>query len=44
MQSTDARYIGYLNGLRRMARELDVSWPPYALDEGLSLALSEARC
>jgi hypothetical protein len=33
MQTTDARYIGYLNGLRRIARELKVSWPPYALEE-----------
>lgn len=32
-QTTDARYIGYLNGLRRLARELNVTWPPYALDE-----------
>lgn len=33
IQTTDARYIGYLNGLRRVARELNVAWPPYALDE-----------
>ncbi|HEY4129417.1 MAG TPA: hypothetical protein VGM50_02315 [Gemmatimonadaceae bacterium] len=33
VQSTDARYIGYLNGLRRVAKELNVQWPPYALEE-----------